>query len=149
MDAIYEKQRDLIKKYKELSQEEAPDREKAVDYRQEINKNYHLINHTLRAQFNWVGRYLGLTLGLTGGLCLAMYKTILFSNEGIKIRMIRFIGFPLVGGLIGYGYVRKYHSNKNDATDNKNRLRTFNEEYLSMIHDCDRVINEKVRGRKE
>ena len=145
MDAIYDKQKDLIQKYISLSEEDQPCRKTAVDLRQEINRNYHIFNHQLRSQFNWVGRYLGAGVLGCAGILYGQYSIKLYQRSSINLLLKSYLLFPSAGAMIGYLYVRKMHSNYNDGANNKIRLNNFIEENNSKIRDAEKKIEDKLK----
>lgn len=147
MEAIYDKQVDIINKYIALSLEDNPDRLAAVDLKQEMNRNYHLFNHQLRAQFNWVGRYLAFGAFSTAGFLIGQYSLNAFGKNNWKLLLKAYCIYPLVGGLIGYGYARRFHSNYKDAVNNKHRLEEFKEKYSPEVTLAEKRLNEKLKSK--
>lgn len=147
MENIYSKQVDLINRYTELSDFECPRTEIAVDLRQEINRNYHIINHILRAQFNYVGRFtFAGVFGVLGGIVYCCR-----ANPFSKGRLIResviFFTYLVTSVSVGYLFGKRFFSKRKDAKSNYNRLQEFRKKYDAIINEAETKIELKLKNK--
>ena len=139
MDNVYDKQLSIIKKYEELSLQADINRKEALDLKQELNRQYHILNHHLRAQYNTSGRIAGFIAFSIIGSFLILLKTPAFGGSKIK-NLVNLSCVTLGFGLLGYGYSTRFHSSYQNSKIFNRRLTKFREENDHRIIESDKRI---------
>lgn len=147
MDSYFSKQKDIIKKYEELANSDSPTQEEALDLKQEINKQYHIMNHILRAQLNMAGKFLCAGIGGSIGLILYLNYSSAYVKVSIIKQAIRFCAYTLTGASLGYLHARQFLSRKDEGQKNYEKVVEFRENYDPVIKKCDLTLEEKLRRR--
>ena len=144
MDLVYNKQNDLIQRYKEVAESENPSIEDASYYRREINRQYHILNHMLRAQFNNAGRAVTTVIGTGIGLMFFAAHRPIYVKNCWKIQLRNFVGFVGGGSVLGYAWGRRFHSKRLDATKNNIALREYRAIHDPIIKEYEEILESKL-----
>jgi hypothetical protein len=144
MESYYSKQKDIIKKYQELAESDSPTQEEVLDLKQEINKQYHIMDHILRAQLNMAGKYLCAGIGGTIGLLLYLNYSSVYSKVSFFKQVFKFCTYTFTGATIGYLHARQFLSKKIEGQKNYDNVKDFHEKYDPIIKQCDLKIQEKL-----
>lgn len=147
MEAVYSKQLVLINKYKSISESDEPNRNEALDVKQEINRQYHILNHILRAQFNYAGKFLVASIFGMGGLMYGLSHIPIANAPSLRKTIPLVLGCTFASSVVGYMYARKFLSRKDDASINYKRLNNFRKEYDPQIKEYDTIIETKLTQR--
>ncbi len=147
MESYFAKQKDIIKKYQELANSESPTQEEALDLKQEINKQYHIMNHVLRAQLNMAGKYFCAAIGGSIGFIIYLNYTSAYTKISLFKRAFRLFACTFTGASLGYLHARQFLSRKVEGKKNYDNVVEFREQYDPIIKQCDLKLQEKLRKR--